>query len=953
MRHPYADFVHQVERPVRYLGGEYLSVQKDPAKVDAHVVLAFPDTYEIGMSHLGTKILYGRLNADERIFCERAFTPWTDMEAALRARGLPLLSLESARPLCAFDVVGISLQYELTYTNVLTLLDLGGIARRAVDRQDDAPLVLGGGPTATHPEPMAPFFDAFFVGEAEAELPELVKTWSALRRAGTPRQEALVELAARFAVYVPSLYATAIDEATGLVVVGAPVDRRVPARVKRAVVPDLDTYPFPTRSPVPYAEAVFDRAAIEIARGCTEGCRFCQAGMIYRPVRERSPEAIVDAIVGNVAAGGYDETSLTCLSTADYSCVTPLVKEVMAKLREKKVALAVSSLRAYGLNEELLDEMASVRATGLTFAPEAGTQRMRDVINKNVTEAHIQESAERVFRKGWSRIKLYFMIGQPTETDEDVRGVVETGQRVLAAGRAQIGAAAEVTVSVSSHVPKPHTPFQWCAMDTVAELERKQALLRHTADGLRPKVKLKTHDRGISHVEGIMARGDRRVAEAIEWAWRDGARFDGWDELFELERWQRAFAHVGIEPERYLGTIPVRARLPWDHIDVGLDDGFLLAEYRKALKDRLSPPCGKPMGELLHHTNLADAEADRRRLVCYDCGVACDLGEMKAARKAYLVQLGALSPAPPRAEGEGGSRRPPGPRRPSPTFVQGVGTRYRLRYTKLGRSAFISHLDVSRLLQRLFRRADLEVIYSRGFHPKPLMTFGPALGLGVPSLGELVDVRLGGDHDAATLVERLAQVAPEGLSPVAMRRLPDGAPVLSKVIDAAEWVIAPRPDGIRLDVERLARVADTFMARERAPHFRPAYGDHAAREIDVRAHVSALAPCDPAEAPALARALDLDLGAHPDAAPPLLIARVAAGGQGSVRPGELCAALGFAGAHVARLGLVGSDAAGERIDPLSDAALAAPLPLAAAQVATHRDSVDADVDTEALFEVTP
>jgi radical SAM family uncharacterized protein len=482
--------------------------------VEARVVLAFPDLYEIGMSHMGTKILYSILNRDERIWAERAFCPWVDMEAELRARGLPLASLESMTPLSGFDVVGVSLQYELTFTNVLTLLDLGGIALHAEDRADDAPLVLGGGPTATHAEPVAPFFDAFFVGEAEEELPGLVREWSAMRRAGRKRLDALAELAARYPIYVPRLYRTEIDAATGMEVVGEPLDERVPARVRRGFIPDIDKFPFPSDTPVPYAEAVFDRAGVEIARGCTEGCRFCQAGMIYRPVRERSPESIVASVVGGVEKGGYDETSLTCLSTADYSAITPLVRVVAGQLRERKVSLSVSSLRAYGLGEEILDEMAQMRITGLTFAPEAGTQRMRDVVNKNITEAHVAESSERVFARGWNRLKLYFMIGLPTEQDDDVVGIIATGERMLLIGRRHVGKRAEVTVSVSSHVPKPHTPFQWCAQDSIEEIERKQALLRGAVSerGLR----LKYHDRGVSYIEGVLSRGDRRLAGVIE-----------------------------------------------------------------------------------------------------------------------------------------------------------------------------------------------------------------------------------------------------------------------------------------------------------------------------------------------------------------------------------------------------------------------------------------------------
>ena len=552
MRHLYADFIHQVAKPARYLGGEYQSVHKDPESVAARVVLAFPDVYEIGMSHMGTKILYSLLNKNDDIACERAFTPWTDMEAELRARELPLVSLESQTPLADFDIIGISLQYELTFSNVLTLLDLGGLELLAADRKNDAPLVLGGGPVATHPEPMAPFFDAFFIGEAEKDLEALSLAWSVMRREGRDRKDALAEIARDFPIYVPSLYETETCPDTGMIVVGKPIDERVPARVRRGFVPDINDYPFPSDSPVPYAEAVFDRAGIEIARGCTEGCRFCQAGMIYRPVRERSPESIVESVVRGVEKAGYDETSLTSLSTADYSCITPLVREVGKRLAKKKVSLSVSSLRAYGLGDEILDEMASSRITGLTFAPEAGTQRMRDVVNKNVTEDHIEQSAERVFKRGWNRLKLYFMIGLPTETDEDVRGIVETGERMQAVGRRHVGKRAEVTISVSSHVPKPHTPFQWAAQDSIDEIARKQKLLRGSVT--QKNIKLKYHDRGVSYLEGVLSRGDRSVAKLVLAAWKRGARFDGWDEHFNLRLWKETMDEVGLDTRRLLGN---------------------------------------------------------------------------------------------------------------------------------------------------------------------------------------------------------------------------------------------------------------------------------------------------------------------------------------------------------------------------------------------------------------
>jgi radical SAM family uncharacterized protein len=768
--HPYAAFVATVQKPARYLGGEFGSVVKrwdDPA-IEAKVCLGFPDVYDIGMSHLGLKILYSLLNGAPDILAERTFSPWIDMERELRARGLPLVSHESARPLREFDVVGISLQFELTYTNCLQILDLGGIPLRSADRADGDPLVVAGGPTATHPEPLAPFFDAFVIGDGEEAFPALIRAWTKGKREGLDRAARLRAIAAITGVYVPALYATSIDPDTGFEVVdrGLVPEARLP--VRRAVVTDLNRFPFPADGPVPNAEAIFDRHSIEIARGCTEGCRFCQAGMIYRPVRERDPQSVIDTVTKSIHQAGYDEVALTSLSTADYSSVSPLVRALMKRLEADRVSLSVSSLRAYGLSEELLDEIQKVRATGLTFAPEAGTQRMRDVVNKNVTEAQLMETAERVFSRGWSKMKLYFMIGLPTERDGDVAGIVETGAKAQAVGRrAQRGREPSVTVSVSTFVPKPHTPFQWAALDQLPEIQRKQAILRGEAK--RARVDVKTHDAEGSVLEGVLARGDRSVSRAIERAFRDGARFDSWEDQLDLERWQRAFDAEGIAMGRFTGTIPMSARLPWSHLDVGLEDGFLAREYRKALKDQLSPPCGKAAGAFIHHTNVTETLADPRKLVCYDCGVACDLSAMRDERLVYLRKLGAEEPvAPkvrlPRAAPEPGAPRPQqGDRKPKVKFVQGEARRYRLRFRKIGPSAFLSHLDLLRAIPRVFRRLELPLYYSQGFHPKPDMTFGPALSLGVASLSEFVDVRISADLDVSGLAAALTSVSADGL----------------------------------------------------------------------------------------------------------------------------------------------------------------------------------------------
>ncbi|MEM9492449.1 MAG: TIGR03936 family radical SAM-associated protein, partial [Myxococcota bacterium] len=525
------------------------------------------------------------------------------------------------------------------------------------------------------------------------------------------------------------------------------------------------------------------------------------------------------------------------------------------------------------------------------------------------------------------RLKLYFMIGLPTEEDEDVRAIVETGQRMLLIGRRLVGRKAEVTVSASSHVPKPHTPFQWCAQDSVDEIRRKQGLLRSVVS--ERGLKLKYHDCGGSLLEGVLSRGDRRLADAIELAWQRGARFDSWDELFDIDDWLAVLDECGVDRPSYLGTRPVTARLPWDHIDVGLEDGFLLAEYRKALKSRLSPPCGKVVGQLVHHSNLDDARADSRRLVCYDCGVACDLSKMRGERLDYLVQLGAehrrerpspsersaadggapaTVPAPPRPSrrGKNGGRRQ---RKPQVSFPERPSTRYRLRYTKLGRAAYLGHLDTARMLMRLFRRAGIQTAYSRGFHPKPIMQFSPALPLGVASFGEMLDVAIedptpgsGAPLPADELRQRLSQLSPEGVEFTGAWTLPpQNSPGLTKLIDAYHLLITPAPDGMTFDAARLGRIAARFLARDEVQVMRKD------RPIDVRAFVEGIEVIGESVAARLIRALD-----WPEA-PALFQVRVAMSPSGSVKPIEVARGLGVYGpddprathAFMARLGFSG------------------------------------------------
>lgn len=588
-----SSLLRSVQKPGRYSGGEYGQIIKDKESVKARFAFCFPDSYEIGMSNLGMRILYGVLNQSDDVWCERVFAPWQDMTAKLREKEILLKAHESGDDVRDFDFLGFTLQYEMCYTNILNVLELAGIPLSASERGEDYPIVIGGGPCAVNPEPIAEFFDLFNIGEGEEMLPEIVALYVKMKEQGATKKEFLLEAARTISgVYVPSLYDVEYNE-DGTVKSYTPNAEGVPASVKKRIVENLDTMYFPEAVVMPYLETVQDRIMLEVFRGCIRGCRFCQAGMIYRPVREKSPETLLRQAKCIYEATGYEEISLTSLSISDYTKLPELTDGLIEWTNEKKVNLSLPSLRIDSFTKELMEKVASVRASSITFAPEAGTQRLRDVINKNVTEEDLMRSASIAFGSGKEQVKLYFMNGLPTETDEDIEGIAKLAKATVEQFYATPGhsrRAPTVSVSVSCFVPKPFTPFQWEAQDTVDELVRKQQHLRSCITDR--KIKYHHHDARVSHIEAVLALGDRRLSKALLLAHERGFGFDAWDEYFDAEAWMKVFADSGIDTAFYANRRRADDEvLPWDIIDVGVTKEFLLREKRKAYEEKTTPSC--------------------------------------------------------------------------------------------------------------------------------------------------------------------------------------------------------------------------------------------------------------------------------------------------------------------------------------------------------------------------
>lgn len=573
----------KVQKPARYVGGEVDSVMKDPEKVDIRFAFCFPDTYEVGMSHLGMKILYGLLNMEEYCWCERVFAPWMDMEEKMREAKIPLYGLESFDPLFEFDMIGFTLQYELSFTNILNMLELGGVPVLAAERTGLRNLVVAGGPCACNPEPLADFIDLFMLGEGEGQITELTALYRKAKQEDWEKDAFLKEATKIEGIYVPKFYEVSYHADGTVQAITA--DEGVPSTVRKHIVQDLSTAYYPDTFVVPFIETVHDRAILELMRGCIRGCRFCQAGFLYRPLREKSAEVLCRQGKALCDHTGYEEISLSSLSTSDYSGLPALLDELIDYSVENKVNLSLPSLRIDNFSEELLEKVKRVRKSGLTFAPEAGTQRMRDVINKNITEEDIFSSCRIAFEGGYTSVKLYFMLGLPTETMADCEGVIDLAQAIIGEffkmeNRVK-GRGVNVTVSVSTFVPKPFTPFQWFGQDDLETIVEKQ---RHMKGYISSKrISFKYHASKTSVLEAVFARGDRRLGEVLYRAWKKGCYFDSWDEHFYYDRWLEAMEECGLDVAFYANRHrPVGEVFPWSHLDYGVDEAFLRREWEKA-----------------------------------------------------------------------------------------------------------------------------------------------------------------------------------------------------------------------------------------------------------------------------------------------------------------------------------------------------------------------------------
>ncbi len=810
------EILPRVEKPSRYLGNELNVVRKERRPGDLRFALAFPDLYDVGLSNLGILILYDILNRIDGVVAERAYAPAPDLEAMLRARGLPSFTWETKTPLSEFDAIGFSIQYELAVTNILTMLDLAGIPLRAEDRDDRHPITFAGGPCVYHPEPYARAIDAIVIGDGEDAIVAIAHALRGTR--GMHRRERLEALSQIPGVYVPLLYPTVTaPDGTILPTPGGPT-------IKKAMIKSLDTARFPTSYIVPFTQQVHDRVSLEVLRGCTQGCRFCQAGMTYRPVRERSLDTIEKLLDETIAKTGYDEISLSSLSTCDYSKVKHLVEQSVTQLTPMGVAVTLPSLRTDSFSVDLSDMVATAKKSGITFAPEAATSRLRALINKWIPDEELLQTTGSVFARGWTKVKLYFMIGHPTETDEDVEAIAKLAIEVLRRGRV-VQPRAGVNVGVSTFVPKPFTPFQWERQIGIDETRHKQEILRRRLN-VRG-VQLRPHEAENSWLEGIVSRGDRRVGELFELAWREGCRLDGWSEHFDFGKWTRAIEKWGVDPAHCLRERAVDEPLPWDHVDIFITKKFLADDLADA-KARM----------------LEEALKSDCRNGCHVCGVIHE--DKKLCNTMIQTYKKGMKDTAIWKQG---------PKPDTRIFEDPETMRVRFRFTKAEEIALLSHLELQNALGRMVRRAKVPVSYSQGFSPHMKLAMGDALPVGMSSEGEYADVRLRGEMDPAAFVEQMNDARASGITVQAACRIEIGAPSLTSRIAAASYRVSLARLGLSREEVR-ARVAeflaqDEVVAVKRVKKIARGAGVKESR-FDVRSLVRSLEVVEDERGPALA-----------------------------------------------------------------------------------------------------
>jgi len=693
-----------VNKPGRYLGHEYNGIVKDWDKTALHCALIFPDLYEIGMSHQGLQILYHIVNGQANMLAERCYCPAKDMEELLRENDLPLCSVENSRPLLDFDFIGFTLPYELCYTNILTILDLAKIPFRSTDRDENIPIIIGGGSCSLNPEPVADFFDAILLGDGEEAVLEIAACLQLAKEDKLTRCETLLKLAAVQGVYIPSLFEPCYNETGTLTEIKA-LNPDFP-NVSKRVLSDLSALDHLLHPLVPNSSIVHDRLGVEVARGCTRGCRFCQAGMIYRPVRERNPEQIFELANTGIENSGFNELALLSLSTGDYSCLGTVLPQLMDRFADEATSVSMPSMRVGTLTQDLMDQIKRVRKTGFTLAPEAGSERLRRVINKGITEEDLLQTSKDAFGLGWKVMKLYFMIGLPGETDEDIEAIADLAKKTKQVGNESGGRGRQqINVSVGTFVPKPHTPFQWNEQIPMSDSHEKIRQLKKALP--RKGINLKWHDPEMSFLEGVFSRGDRRLSALLESVWKKGARLDGWSDFFDLSRWQEAAQECSLVLDDFLRERALNETLPWQHLSSGVDESFLKEELQKSYTETYTPDC--------------------RYHDCQKCGL-CDFKTIKPVvidRKRGQEEAVADHK---REESRPDSRTRQNNEDPHFYYV--------VSYSRMGDICYLGHLEILQIVFRILRRAKIKTNFSQGFNPSPKVSFSPAMPVGTQSLAE-------------------------------------------------------------------------------------------------------------------------------------------------------------------------------------------------------------------------